>query len=413
MKQKIIQAIDAHREDIIRCGEDILRNPELGFKEFKTAERIRQEFEKLGIPYRAELAVTGIKGTIGDPHAKYNICILGELDAVKCYDHPFCDPETGAAHACGHNAQLAAMVGAAYGLVKSGVMEQLSAKITFFAVPAEELIELDFRERLVADGKIGCLAGKPELIRLGEFDDIDMAMMIHAHALTPAPNVYLNGTSLGFDTKIITFEGKAAHGSEPFNGINALNAAMLALMGIHANRETFREEDRIRVQPIVTNGGDLANVIPDRAVIETYVRGANTAAIKAACEKVDLAAQAGAMAVGATCTIKNMTGYKPMLQSKALSAVFEENAKLFVPESGIYHNVDMTGSTDLGDLSELMPVIQPTMGGFCGPLHGKDFAAADLETVYITAAKILACTAFDLAKDDCKLAKEVKESFLP
>lgn len=411
MKNKIIEAIDAHADDIIACGEYILHNPELGYKEFKTAQYVQKEFEKLGIPYRANLALTGVKGTVGNPDAEFNIAIIGELDAVKCYEHPFADPETGAAHACGHNGQIAAMIGAAYGIVKSGVLDKLNGKITFFAVPAEEFVELEYRERLVADGKITHMAGKQELIHLGEFDDIDMAMMIHSHALTPEPKVYIDGTSLGFDTKQIIFEGKAAHGSEPFNGVNALNAAMLALMGINANRETFRDEDRVRIHPIITNGGDLVNVIPDRAVIETYVRAATSSAIEDACIKVDNAAEAGAMAIGAKCTVRNIKGYKPLHQDKNLSAVFEDNARLFVSADGIYHNVNMTGSTDMGDLSEIMPAIQPTMGGFTGALHGKDFAIADPETVYITSAKILACTAYDLLADGCKKAKEIKNGF--
>ena len=287
MKNKIFKAIDDNREAIIECGEYILNNPELGYKEFKTAKRVQEEFEKLGIPFEAELAITGVKGTVGKKDAKINVCIIGELDAVKCYEHPYADKETGAAHACGHNAQIASMIGAAYGIVKSGVLDEIDGKITFFAVPAEEFIELEYREQLVKSGKIKHMAGKQELIEIGAFDDIDMAMMIHSHALTPNLNVYLDVTSLGFDTKKIVFEGKAAHGSEPFNGVNALNAAMLALMGINANRETFRDEDRIRIHPIVTNGGDVVNVVPDRCVIETYVRGANSDAIKDAAKKVD------------------------------------------------------------------------------------------------------------------------------
>lgn len=411
MKEKIFKAIDESREEIIACGEYILANPELGYKEFKTSARVKEEFEKLGIPYEAELAITGVKGVIGNKDAKVNICIIGELDAVKCYDHPRADGDTGAAHACGHNAQIAAMIGAAYGIVKSGVLDVLDGKITFFAVPAEEFVELEYREHLVNSGKITYMAGKQELIHIGAFDDVDMAMMIHSHALTPSVNFYINGSSLGFDTKQITFRGKAAHGSEPFNGVNALNAAMLALMGINANRETFRDEDRVRIHPIITNGGDLVNVIPDKAVIETYVRAATSAAIDDAGEKVDNAVKAGAMAVGAECEIKNVKGYMPLCQDENLSAVFEENALLFTPEENIYHNVNMTGSTDMGDLGAVMPVIQPTMGGFNGALHGKDFAIADEETVYITAAKILAGTAYDLLKNGAERAIKIKESF--
>lgn len=411
MKNKIIEAIDKHRNEIIECGEYVKNNAELGYKEYKTAELVKRQFEKLGIPYRSELAVTGVKGVIGNPDAKINVCIIGELDAVKCFDHPTANAETGAAHACGHNAQIASMIGAAYGIVKSGMLDEVDGRITFFAVPAEEFAELDYRQHLIDSGKITYMAGKQELIHLGEFDDVDMAMMIHSHALTPEPKVFLNGTSLGFEAKQIVFEGKAAHGSEPFNGVNALNAAMLALMGINANRETFRDEDRVRIHPIVTNGGDLVNVIPDKAVIETYVRGATPQAIADACRKVDNAVQAGALAVGAKCTVNNVKGYEPLDQDETLSSVFEENALLFTNPENVFHNINMTGSTDIGDLSQIIPCIQPTMGGFNGALHGKDFSIADEEAVYITSSKILALTAYDLLKDDAKKAFEVKRGF--
>ena len=105
-----------------------------------------------------------------------NICIIGEMDAVKCFRHPYADSDTGAAHACGHNAQIASMLGVAIGIVKSGVMEKLGGKVTFFAVPAEEFVELDRKEQLKNEGKIEYFGGKQELIRLGEFDGIDMAI---------------------------------------------------------------------------------------------------------------------------------------------------------------------------------------------------------------------------------------------
>ena len=411
MKDKIIKAIDEHRDAIIDCGEYILNNPEFGYREFKASERVTEEFDKLGISYESGLAITGVKGTACINDAKVNVCIIGEMDAIKCFEHPFANRETGAAHACGHNAQIASMVGAAYGIVKSGALNEIDGKITFFAVPAEEFIELEYREQLVKSGKITYMAGKQELIHTGAFDDIDMAMMIHSHALTPSFEIYVNGSSLGFETKQITFEGKAAHGSEPFNGINALNAAMLGLMGINANRETFRDEDKVRIHPIITNGGDIVNVIPSKTVIETYVRGATSKAIADACEKVDRAVNAGAMAVGAECIIKNTRGYKPLHQDRMLSDVFEENALLFTDERNIYHNINMTGSTDMGDLSEIMPAIQPTMGGFSGALHSKEFAIADKEAAYISSSKILACTVYDLLKNGARKAIEIKNSF--
>ncbi len=399
MKQLIINAIDAAREDIIACGEYILRNPELGYKEYKTSQLVKDKFKELGIQYESELALTGVKGVIGKKDAKLNICVIGELDAVKCYEHPMSDKETGAAHACGHNAQIANLIGVAYGFVKSGVVETLDAKITLFAVPAEEFVELDFREELKRQGKISYFGGKQELIHLGAFDNIDMAMMIHSQAGVTEPNVYLGGTSLGFETKMISFSGQAAHGSRPWEGVNALNAAMMALIGINANRETFKDEDRIRIHPILTNGGDLVNVIPERAVIETYVRGANVEAIEDACKKVDAASYAGAMAVGAQCNIYNVKGYKPLKQNETITKVFEKNARELLGANKIVYGLDMTGSTDMGDLSHKMPCIHPTIGGFSGTAHGKDFTIVDKESVYITASKVLACTIYDLCKE--------------
>ena len=94
-----------------------------------------------------------------------------------------------------------------------------------------------------------------------------------------------------------------------------------------------------------------------------------------------------------------------------MSEVFAKNAGKFLPSDNIIYGVDMTGSTDMGDLSQIMPVIQPTMGGFVGNLHTKDFMVCDEEFVYITASKILALTVYDLLKDNAKLAKEIKSNF--
>lgn len=411
MKKQIIDVIEANKDAIIACGEYILNNPELGFKEYKTSEYVKQEFKKLGISYKENLAVTGVMGVVGNPDADVNICVIGEMDAVKCYEHPYADSVTGAAHACGHNAQIAQMIGAAYGIVKSGILNECNCKITFLAVPAEEFVELDFRKRLIDDGAITYMSGKQELIHLGVFDDIDVAMMIHAHALTPQPRLYMLGSSLGFEARRITFLGKSAHGSEPWNGINALDAAVMTINAINANRSTFKDSDRVRIHPIISNGGDLVNVIPDKAVIETYVRAGNISALTDACSKVDNASKAGAIALGANCSIENIKGYAPLIQDENLSKVFEDNALMFLNSGDIGHHQDMTGSTDMGDVSNIIPAIQPTIGGFDGALHSKEFSIVDKEFVYVTASKILACTVYDLIKDNAAKAREIKQNF--
>ncbi len=413
MKTSIIETIDQYRQHIIDIGETILKNPELGYKEFKTAALVEKEFESLGLEYISELAVTGVKATYKIDDTPVNICIIGEMDAVKCYGHPFADPETGAAHACGHNAQIATMLGAAYGLLKSDVLKDLCGTVSFFAVPAEEFAELDYRMNLRKEGKIEFFGGKQELIRIGAFDDVNIAIMVHALANSPAPYLHMGSTSLGFTAKHITFTGKASHGSRPWEGTNALNAAMMALMGINANRETFRDEDKIRIHPIITNGGELVNVIPSKTEIETYVRGGNPAAIKDACQKVDNAVKAGALAVGAECEIEDIRGYMPLMQDKTISDIFEENAKDLLGEEFICHGIDMTGSTDMGDLSLKIPSIQPILGGITGKAHGEDYMITDKESVYITPAKLMACTVYDLLKNNAEKALKIIKDFKP
>ncbi|MBQ4110105.1 MAG: amidohydrolase [Clostridia bacterium] len=411
LKQRIFDAIEKNKEHIFDCGEKILKNPELGFKEFKTAELVKKEFEALGIPYTDNLAVTGVKATLKGRSHKRNICIIGEMDAVKCFGHPDADRETGAAHSCGHNAQIASMLAAAYGLKKSGVMDELDGDVTFFAVPAEEFVEVEYREALKAEGKLTHLCGKQELIETGAFHDIDISMMVHSQAGVLEPNVYLDGSSLGFVAKTVEFKGKSAHASMPSEGINALNAATLALMGINANRETFKEKDSIRIHPIITNGGDLVNVVPSRVTMEMYVRGTNMDAINDAARKTDLSIKGGCMAVGAECEIKDIRGYKPLHQDINLGKVFEDNALLFVKPENITHGMDMTGSTDMGDLCDIMPCIQPTMGGFAGTAHGKDFAVSNKDTAYIMPGAIMAATVVDLLKDGARKAEKIIEEY--
>jgi len=115
--------------------------------------------------------------------------------------------------------------------------------------------------------------------------------------------------------------------------------------------------------------------------------------------------------LGADYSIKNIRGYAPLQQDELLSNAFFENAAMFLDEAKIDFNCDMTGSTDMGDLGRIIPVIQPTIGGFVGALHSKEFLISDKEFVYVTASKILACTVYDLIKDNAKLADKIKNEF--
>ncbi len=414
LKKKVLDAIDRSRDEIISIGDAILSRPEMGFKEIKTAQAIAKVFQSLDLKYEENLAVTGLKSTVNGRSSKLKVAVIGEMDAVICPSHPQADTSTGAAHSCGHNAQVASMLGVAYGLVHSGIMEELDGDVAFMAVPAEEFVELEYREQLKSTGKINFLSGKQELIRLGAFDDIDMAMMVHSHGGTIERKAFIHGGGSGFVGKTVRFTGREAHaGGAPHEGVNALNAAMLAIMGIHVQREVFRDEDGIRVHPIITRGGDLVNIVPADVRMETYVRGKNIEAILSANEKVNRAIKAGAYCVGADAEINEIPGYLPLNQDKRLGELFADNISPFVGNDNVIRGVDMIGSTDIGDLSTIMPVIQPTMGGFKGQAHSRDFEIVDKEAAYILPAKAMAMTIIDLLYNNAATGRKIKEEFKP
>ena len=425
IKKAIIQAIDANAERIIAIGKEIEKNPEMGYKEEHTSALVREELERLGLAYQYPLAVTGVKARLAgskgnvegndseDSQGKsYNICIIGEMDALKCAGSPIANGED-VAHACGHNAQVAAMLGAAMGLAESGIMKELDGSVTFMAVPAEEFIDMDYRRGLRDAGRIQYFGGKQQLIAEGAFDDVDMAMMLHAEPNEKEAKVYVRGYNLGFLAKTLTFHGKAVHGSTPFDGVNALNAAALAILGVHANRETFREEERIRIHPIITKGGDVVNSVPDEVVIDTYVRGASFQAIEKGDRAVERAAKGAAEMVGATASVENIPGYLPLKESLELSGVLEANVTELLGAEKLVFGKEITGSTDIGDLSSIIPVIQPSIGGFEGALHAREFHVSEPDTAYVLSAKILALTAAELLHNHSEKARKVKESFVP
>ena len=167
---------------------------------------------------------------------------MGELDALIVPDHPGADLSTGAAHACGHNAQIAGLLGAAYGLVESSAGSDLAGDVIFFAVPAEEYVEIEHCRELVRKGKTTFLAGKPELVQLGYFDDVDMAIMIHSSSPEHADGAMgvASSKSNGFLAKTVAFVGvRLRMRSSLEKGINALNAAQLALSAINARRRNL------------------------------------------------------------------------------------------------------------------------------------------------------------------------------
>jgi len=409
LKSRVWEAIDRRGEEIIGLGEQIRHHPELGFKEVKTARLVEETFEKLGLTPRPGLAITGVRadarGRAGDGPT---FAILGELDALVVAGHPEGDPETGAAHACGHNAQVAGVLGAAMGLLDAQAFEHLAGRVAFFAVPAEEYGDIEWRVAQARAGRLEFLGGKPELLRLGHFDDVDLSMMIHATSRPEDGKAGVPASNNGCIVKTVRYIGRAAHaGGAPHLGVNALYAAHIGLAAINALRETFRDDDTIRVHPIITHGGSQVNVIPGEVRLETYVRGRTMDAILGANKKVDRALRAGALALGAGVEIETLPGYMPMTCDPQMERRFRENAAALVGEEHYRQIGHRTGSTDMGDLSQVMPVLHPYVGGARGTGHGADFEIVDKPLTYLVTAKALAAMVVDLLADAAAGAREV------
>jgi metal-dependent amidase/aminoacylase/carboxypeptidase family protein len=188
-------------------------------------------------------------------------------------------------------------------------------------------------------------------------------------------------------------------GAAPHLGINALKAATLGLTAIDALRDTFRDEDAIRVHPIITKGGDVVNAVPSDVHVETIVRGKRLEAIEETNAKVDRALRAGALAMGALVRITTMPGYLPLANDPTLTAIFRENAVALVGADEVAQEGHRGSTTDAGDLSQIMPIVHPLAGGAVGATHTTEFLVADLDLGVLNPAKTMAMTAIDLLCD--------------
>src|SRR5437016_11134914 len=415
LKQAVCEAIERNGNEIIELGETILHHPETGFNEVKTAGLVAERMAALGLEPQTGLALTGVKGRIRGRLPGPRLAFIGELDSLRTSDHPLADPHTGAAHSCGHNAQIAGMLGVAMGLSATGAAAKLAGELLFFAVPAEEFIDVEERLRRKERGEIEFLLGKPELVAKGHWDDIDMAMMIHVGSHDQmTKRSYIADSSNGAVVKQIRFFGRASHaGGAPQLGINALSAAMLALNAIHAQRESFWDKDTVRIHPIITKGGDAVSVIPAEVTMETFVRGGSLEAIVDANMKVDRCLRAGAMAMGAEVEINTIPGYLPQRNDRSMGELFGANVAGMFGPGQFDIGGHRTGSTDMGDIAHMIPVIHPYVASALGKTHGADFRINEPDHAYLSPAKLLAMTAIDLLWDDAAPARTVIANFNP
>lgn len=403
-------AVEKHTQLILDTERFIWRHPETGYKEFETSAYMEGVFRKLGYELTMAEGITGFYTVLDTGRPGPEILILAELDSIICPAHKDADPKTGAVHSCGHNAQCAALVGIAAALKEPGILEKFCGKIRLCAVPAEELLEIEYRTKLKSEGKIRYLGGKTEFLSRGYFDGVDIAFMVHTASIFS-----VRKGAVGCLAKQITYQGVAAHaGGAPWNGKNALYAATCGINAINAIRETFRESDIIRVHPIITNGGSMVNAIPERTVLESYVRGASFEAICQANKRVNQALCGAALSIGTNVDITDVPGYAPLINDENLSQIVAEAAAMAIPEYEFQVSDEInSGSTDMGDLSCIMPVVHPYAGGTAGISHGSDYEIKDPMAACVASAKMQLGMLMLLLSDDAKRARKVLAEFQP
>ena len=411
--QRILRLIDVHKDQIIAFAEDIAVHPEPGYEEFRTAGKTAEVLKNLGYKVTEHLARTGVKGTKSIKEGP-SLTVIGELDAIGCHSHPNANPVTGVAHACGHHAQMAAMIGCAIAMADPDVQECLAGTVNFLAVPAEEYIDADKRARLKKEGIEFC-CGKSEMIRTGVFDDTDIALTTHVHMVPVEEDFYLgNPACNGYSAERVTVRGKAAHGAiDPWNGVNALSITTSAIQMMGLMRETFREEDHVRLHNVIRKAGDVINSVPDEAIVETKVRAASLDKICEITDMVNRAYAGSAYAFGGKIEMEKLQGYMPIIPRAADNALIEAADDLGLNYRTVQKGDFNNACTDVGDLSHFVPVVNFTFTGFEGKLHGADFKITDPEKAYILPAKLLALTVYKLLKNGGQEAKKIAKSYTP
>ncbi|HIR05517.1 MAG TPA: amidohydrolase [Candidatus Copromonas faecavium] len=399
---------------MIEMSEDIYRHPELGFKEFRSREKAIAALDAAGIPHQ-DVAYTGIRACLDSGKPGPNIGLIAEFDAVPTLGHPCANEGDYAAHTCGHYAQLGVMMSLFLAIKESELLKDLCGKVTLLVTPGEEFCDMDYRKSLIAEGKLHHPSGKQEMIATGVFDDVDIMLSCHAMGLDMEQYHAEIGAGLnGFIQKRAIFYGKASHaGANPEGGINALNAANLAMTGINFLRETFRAEDAIRVHFVMQEGGQTVNTVPARTRLEMYVRAKTVEAIFETNAKVNRALRAGALAIGCDLEIQDMPGYFPLHQDENLTDLVKKHILDYMEPEMIAQGTHGFASGDMGDISLMWPTVEIGVAGFSGSIHGKDFKTSDPEQAYCVPARYFADTVEELLSDGGAAAWRIKEAFRP
>ncbi|MBI3814266.1 MAG: M20 family metallopeptidase [Nitrospinae bacterium] len=383
LKSAVIKEIDRLNPEIVKLSRLIHSKPELAYKEFFASDTLTSFLKNHG--FKIERGIGGLPtaftasaaGRIKAPA----VAFIAEYDAL---------PKLG--HACGHNMIGAISAGAAAALRNLAL--DSAGRIIVIGTPAEE-----------GGG------GKIKLIEKGVFNGIDIALMAH-----PSNKTRVIGRMLAVVDITFTFIGKSSHASSfPYEGINALDGVILTYNNINALRQQLKED--VRIHGIITEGGQAPNIIPDRAAARFYVRTLDMKYFKEVLEKVKDCARGAAKA--ARCRLRIDTGkfaYHPFKPNYTLSGIFRENMKSIGIKEDLIGERDGMGSSDIGNLSQVIPTIHPefAIGKMNVVNHSPEFARAAVSKfgtdMMIKMTKAAAMTALDVFCYPEKV-KEIKREF--
>ena len=383
------------REELLELGHALFACPELGFQEKGSAAILTDFLKKHGISFEEGLSVTGIKASIGNKEG-YHIALVADMDALEVRNgdkaYPF--------HSCGHSIQTAVMAYVLKRLKDQGIAEKTGGRVSFIAAPAEEFIDFDTRRRLKEEGKIRYFSGKQDMISKGVFDDVDCVISMHINGDSGGPLFDINSTLAGFMVKKVIFHGKASHsGAAPHLGLNALHGASLAMDGIAYLKDQLPPEAGLKLHPVLTSCSGTVNVIPEQAVLETYIRANTLDYLLEAGEKFDRCVLHCGQALGIETEIQNTTGYMPFAQSAEITETVHRQMLRLCREDQIVKNVISGASGDIGDLGYLIPAVQFGFSGAEGQIHSARFSVGDEENAYFRTAQVAEETVAEILSD--------------
>ena len=410
----IVKNVETHKQLILDAERWLWAHPQTGYTEWEANGYLTEKFEALGYKLTQAGNIPGFYTDIDTGKPGPKLCIMGELDALDIANHP--ESVNGMTHCCGHHGQVSALLGIAAALKEPGALDGLSGSIRLMAVPAEEMIQLAFREELRKQGVIGYMGGKVEFMARGYFDDVDIAMMVHGGSNGDDIDFKCGLGNNGCMAKTIKFKGKSSHaGGAPHLGVNAQYAAMLGLQAVNDLRETFQEKDTIRFHPIMMGVNCAVNIIPDEMKIESYVRGRTIEAIKRENKKVNRALTGAALAMGAGVELCDRPGYSPEIHDKAFMQLVEKCCgELVGPDRVKFdYNAWSTGSSDFGDITCVMPGVQFNASGATGTGHGIDYYITDANRLCVNSAKAQLFVTDALLSNDAAAAKEIIANYQP